>query len=132
VELVAIVLGVLGAILSVLQVALDRPADSKTGETTEDRVKRLSRSLKEAVALISQIETEIKDRTALAEKLQNDVKTYNQLVQIKKPEVEAVAQLLRGELRSEGRKTFWRGVAVNFIFFVLGASASVVATMLVK
>ncbi len=94
------------------------------GETTEERVKKLTRSLHEALSLIKSIEGEIKARSTLASQLQNDIDTYNKLVDVKKPEVEAIAQLLRGELKKEGRSSFWKGVLTNFLFFILGAAAS--------
>ena len=88
--------------------------------------------MREATELVSHIESEITSRSALAEKLQKDVDVYNKLVELKKPEVEAVAQLLRGELEREGKISFWKGFATNFLFFVLGAIASGIITMLVK
>jgi t-SNARE complex subunit (syntaxin) len=89
--------------------------------TVEDRIRILSHSLAEVTNLISQIEAEVRTRSALVEKLKKDAELYNQIVEINKPEVEAVAQLLRGELKQESKKNFWLGVAVNFVFFVLGA-----------
>jgi hypothetical protein len=92
----------------------------------------LTNSLREATELISHIESEITSRSALAEKPQKDVDVYNKLVELKKPEVEAVAQLLRGELKKEGKRSFWKGFATNFLFFVLGAIASGIIAILVK
>jgi t-SNARE complex subunit (syntaxin) len=89
--------------------------------TVEDRIRILSHSLTEVTNLISQIESEVKTRSELVEKLKKDAELYNKLVEINKPEVEAIAQLLRGELKQESKKNFWLGVAVNFVFFVLGA-----------
>ena len=101
-------------------------------ETIEDRVRHLTKSLDEATALIGNIESEIKARSQLATELQRDIDQYNKLVEIKKPEVEAIAQLLRGELKKEGRATFWKGFAINFGFFILGAAASLIITLLLK
>jgi len=74
--------------------------------------------------LISQIETEIDNRQALVHKLQSDIETYRQITELNQSQVEAVAQLLRGELRKESHRSFWRNVAINFGFFVLGAVVS--------
>ncbi len=97
-----------------------RNPTSGGGETTEARVTRLTRSLTEASKLITEIEREIQKRTQLATTLQEQVNTYNELAALRKSEVEAVAQALRGELRNEGKRSFWQGFAMNFFFFLLG------------
>lgn len=111
----------LGKIIT--QFLLDEHREEKT-ETIEDRVSKLTRALQETTSLINNIEQEIKARSELATQLQEDAERYKQIVELKKPEVEAVAQLLRGELKAESSKSFWKGVFVNFIFFLLGAAAS--------
>ncbi len=128
------VLGAFGALASYLIQLVDSIRRKKRqGEaTTEDRVKRLTKSLEESVALIGSIETEIKARAELAKQLKQDIDQYNKLVELKKPEVDAIAQLLRGELAREGRASFWKGFAINFLFFVLGAGASLIITMWMK
>ena len=93
-------------------------------ETLDVRVNKLTNSLGDATHLISQIETEIETRSELASRLRDDINRYNKLKKLRAPEVEAVAQVLRGELKSEGSKSFWKGVIVNFIFFLLGAGFS--------
>jgi hypothetical protein len=116
----------LGAVASLLAEIVPRffREKKKSDETIEDRVARLTQSLEEATGLIRNIENEIKARSTLASQLRGDVDRYNQLVQLKKPEVEAVAQLLRGELKKESTSSFWKGFAVNFLFFALGAGTS--------
>jgi hypothetical protein len=99
-------------------------ADKTTRETLETRVDALTTSLRDATQLISQIESEIETRSELATRLRDDVERYDQLKKLSAPEVEAVAQVLRGELKSEGTKSFWKGVIVNFVFFLVGAAAS--------
>ncbi|MCG8345630.1 MAG: hypothetical protein MI685_10815 [Chlorobiales bacterium] len=101
-------------------------------ETIQDRVNRLTKSLEESVSLIGNIETEIKARSKLAKQLEEDINRYNKLVELKKPEVDAITQLLRGELAREGRSTFWKGVTINFLFFVLGAGATLFINMMMN
>jgi peptidoglycan hydrolase CwlO-like protein len=101
-------------------------------QTIQDRIGSLTKALGEATTLISHIESEIQARSALAEQLQKDIDEYNKITELKKPEVEAVAQLLRGELQKEGRSTFWKGFALNFVFFILGAAVSIIITFLAK
>jgi hypothetical protein len=104
--------------------------DGSQRDTIERKVTALTASLGDAVKLISQIENEIKARSELAGKLREDVDRFNQLKQISGAEVEAVVQVLRGELRLERRKSFWQAVGVNFIFFMLGAGTSLLISRL--
>jgi methyl-accepting chemotaxis protein len=101
-------------------------------ETIEERIKQLTSSLQESTNLIAEVESEISERSALVEKLKKDAETYEQVVKLKGPEVEAVAQLLRGELKKEGSRSFWKGVAVNFLFFILGLIASILLGLVMK
>ena len=94
-------------------------------ETLEDRINKLTSALKESSHLVTEVEIEINERKNLVKELQKDAEKYEKLVSINKDQVEAVAQLLQGELRKEGNKSFWKGIMVNFIFFVLGAGVSV-------
>ena len=93
-------------------------------ETLEARIRKLSSALAESSRLVGEVESEISKRQALVSELQQDAERYQNLVSINREQVEAVAQLLQGELRKEGRKSFWAGVAVNFVFFSLGALLS--------
>jgi hypothetical protein len=125
-------ISILGGLFSIIWGIFVMRKSPSQDDTIEHRVRRLTTSLEEATALISNIESEIRARSKLATQLQQDIDQYNKLVEVKKPEVEAIAQLLRGELRREGRVTFWKGVAINFIFFVLGATASFLITFVAK
>lgn len=128
---IAVVTSVLGALASyVVEFFRHGPKTRKSGETIEDRVGKLTKALTDATALIGSIEAEINARSALATQLQADVDKYTKLVEVKKPEVEAIAQLLRGELKKEGRSSFWKGFATNFLFFILGVGASWVINLI--
>jgi uncharacterized coiled-coil protein SlyX len=98
------------------------------GETTEQRIGRLGKSLSESVRLIDEIKNEIESRQALLSRLRDDVKTYERLKAVKQTEVDAVIQSLRGEIRKEGRRSFWRDFAVKLLFFVMG----VVVTLILR
>jgi len=119
----ALLLGLLASVIAaLLQIILRR----RKGETTQDRINRLAKSLAGAVQLINQIEKEIEERRSLVTKLQNDIHTYKRIASLNRSEVEAVSQLLRGELRREGGRAFWQNAAVDFLFFVLGAGITLV------
>lgn len=93
-------------------------------QTLENRINKLSAALKESSRLVAEVEEEVSKRQALVSELQADAERYQKLVSINQDQVEAVAQLLQGELRKEGRKSFWVGVLANFVFFALGAALS--------
>jgi len=99
-----------------------------TKETLDERIERLTKSLTEATHLVGNIQNEIEERHKLVTKLQRDIDTYNKIASLKSDEVEAVAQVLRSELKSEGKKSFWQGVAINFVFFALGAILTLLTT----
>jgi hypothetical protein len=113
---------VLGATLSIVYKILSeyKRKSRKSEETIEERVQTLTRSLHEATRLVGSIETEIKTRSALATQLQKDIEQYNQLVQMKKPKVEAVAQLLRGELQKENRGVILEEHCCEFHLLYIG------------
>jgi peptidoglycan hydrolase CwlO-like protein len=94
-------------------------------ETLEDRINKLTSALQESSHLVTEVESEINERKNLVQELQKDAEKYEKLVSINKEQVEAVAQLLQGELRKEGNKSFWKGIIANFIFFILGAGVSI-------
>jgi t-SNARE complex subunit (syntaxin) len=135
--IIALAVSSFGLITSIIatsaQRALEKELQSRgTKETIEERINKLTSSLQESTNLIAEVESEISERSALVEKLKKDAETYEQLVKLKASEVEAVAQLLRGELKKEGSRSFWKGVLVNFLFFALGLIASVVVNLLMK
>lgn len=96
----------------------------KQDPTLESRIDSLTTSLKDAAGLIDHIESEIQHRSSLADKLKRDVERYKTLKDMDAEEVEAIMQSLRGELKKEGRKSFWAGVGINFVFFTFGAFIS--------
>jgi TolA-binding protein len=93
-------------------------------ETLEKRIAKLVAALKESSKLVAEVEIEISKRQSLVTELQQDAEKYKRLVSLNKEQVDAVAQLLQGELRKEGNKSFWKGVLVNFLLFGLGALLS--------
>ena len=124
VALVASLGAVVPVLFELLQRQLARRRTKGRKETTEMRIRRLTTSLSEAVDLIDGIEKEIDSRQTLVGRLQKDVKRYTKLAALKKGEVEAVAQSLRGEIQREERRSFWQNVGLNAFFFGLGILAS--------
>lgn len=119
-------LALVGAAASIVSSLVIQYFEKKKGKlvTLEQRIEKLTSALKESSRLVSEVESEIQSRQKLVSELQQDADRYKQLITLNQEQVDAVAQVLKGELRKEGTKSFWLGVLVNFIFFILGASLS--------
>ena len=50
------------------------------------------------------------------------------IISLTEEQVKAVRTTLNNELQKEGRKSFWQGVIVNFVFFVSGAIVSYIVS----
>jgi hypothetical protein len=127
---VSVILGVAGAAASILGSLLTEYFKQKKRgkETLETRIEKLTSALQESSRLVSEVEREIASRRDLVAELRRDADKYQNLVSLNRDQVDAVAQLLQGELRKEGNKSFWRGAALNFVFFAIGAAISWVAS----
>lgn len=97
---------------------------NKKKETLEDKINKLTSALKESSHIITSVESEIQSRQKLVSELQDDAQRYEKLISMNQEQVDAVAQVFQGELQKESKKSFWKGVAVNFIFFIMGAIVS--------
>jgi len=97
----------------------------KYGESSGERIERLSKSLKEAASLSSEIENEITRRNEIVEKLKTDLKRYEELKKLKESEVDAVVHTMRGELRREGNKSLWQSAGLNLVFFLAGIAVTI-------
>lgn len=123
-----LVAGGLAIGIEYLKLRIDRKIRERKGETAPERIEKLSRALTDATNLIGGIERELKERHRLVEKLREDCDRYDQLAKLKATEVEAVVQSLRGELRQEGRRSFWQSAFLNFVFFLAGVLVTVYVT----
>jgi hypothetical protein len=93
-------------------------------ESLEERIEILTNALADSAKLVSQIEREIDQRRSVVERLEQDAKTYQEIANLRRTEVEAVAQMIRGEIKTESRRSFWQQVAVNLLFFLLGIAST--------
>jgi DNA relaxase NicK len=113
----------IGAVLSFWSAFADRKKTTKE-DSLETKVASLTSALGESTKIINHIQSEIESKHKLVEKLKEDHEHYEKLVNLKESDVEAVAQLLRGELQKESNKSFTKSVAANFVFFFLGSIVS--------
>jgi hypothetical protein len=119
-----------GELLSVWRQRRTTGIEVTSVESPEQRIRRLISALSEAATTVEQIEDEIRERHELAQQLQADVRKYERLREVNQEEVEAVAQVLGGELRKGERRSFLTGFLLNLVFFVLGVGATIVLSML--
>ena len=111
--------------IELLKRTVDRKLKDKFGESSEEKIDRLTKSLKEASSLSNDIESEIVRRNKLVKKLRSDLIRYEELKKLKETEVEAVVQTMRGELKREGNKSLWFSAGLNFVFFLAGIAVTV-------
>ncbi len=109
-----------------------RQRERETEPTVEQRIDRLTSALTEASRAIQQIESEMNERRHLAEELQRDVETYNRLKELNQQQIEAITQVVGEAATGEARRSFWYGVAVNFGFFLLGATVSIIVQLVIR
>lgn len=89
-------------------------------DPTRDRVQKLITALSESTKVMEAIRREIDANQKMVDRLQADVKTHEQLLALHRSEVEAVAQVVAGEVRREGRRSLYMALAINAFFFGLG------------
>jgi len=116
--------GALSVGAEILKAKIEAKVRERRGETTAVRIEKLFQALSESTRMIASIERELNERSGLVQRLRDDCKRYDELAKLKGAEVEAVVQSLRGELRKEGKRSFWQAVGLNFLFFLAGVVVS--------
>lgn len=113
----------LSLIFEVIFIFLKKKNESKDDNITF-RIKEVSEKLEGLAEEISELQDELEKRIQLVEKLQKEAEEAENIISLTENQVKAVRTTLNNELKKEGQKSFWKGVVVNFIFFVLGAFIS--------
>ena len=132
-ELLLAVIGVaVGGLLSALAASYSenmRRLNRASGERVQERVDRLTETLRDAMRALAatseELQQEVDQGQQLVAKLQADAHRYEELTRVNRAQAEAVAVLMRAELEAEGRRSFWKGFAMNFGFFLAGVVVSV-------
>jgi biopolymer transport protein ExbB/TolQ len=127
-EFLTVLAGVLASLVVGLLTALVAYAKRrrliKRAPTLEDTIVTLARSLEDASATISEIENEIAKRREITEKLREDTQRYQQLRELSQPQVEAIAQAIRGEVAASARRSIYINAVIAFgialVFFLGG------------
>ena len=128
VVLIGLIGGLVGAMLNVYSFAARNDWEIKP-ESLRDRVKRLTSSLQYAMKALektsAELQKEIDQSQQLLAKLEQDAQSYEQLAQINRPGREAVAMLVRGEVKAESSRSSRQQFLLNLGFFIAGAALSV-------
>ncbi len=123
-SIIGAIAALLASLLAGISVFLAEKRRREKAPSLEDRITTLTENLKTSSSVISEIASEIEKRRQIADKLKNDVQRYEQLREISQPQVEAIAQTIRSEIRGESRKSVWRNAIITFfialVFFFIG------------
>lgn len=84
--------------------------------------------LESSVQELGGLQAELEERVKMVEKLKEEAEQAETIISLTEEQVKAVRTTLNRELQRESQKSFWQGVAVNFIFFVLGAVVSYIVS----
>jgi biopolymer transport protein ExbB/TolQ len=87
-----------------------------------ERIRTLTGSLNSAARTISEIEGEIKKREELVRRLQSDAETASKLSALNKPQLDAVAQVLKSEIERDQRQSFWMAQGLAIFYTILGVA----------
>jgi len=88
------------------------------------RIEVLTKSLNTAAVTIGQIEDQIKQRQLLVTQLQHDAETASKLSALNKEQLDAVASVLRSEIKSDQSQNFWSTQLLAFFYAALGVALS--------
>lgn len=128
VTLLSGILGVSSSIVyEVISAILKRKNINKEDDITS-RIKDVSTVLENSVQELGELQTELEERVKMVEKLKEGAEQAETIISLTEEQVKAVRTTLNNELQKEGRKSFWQGVIVNFVFFVLGAIISYIVS----
>ena len=128
VTLLSGILGVSSSIVyEVISTILKRKNINKEDDITS-RIKDVSTVLENSVQESGELQIELEERVKMVEKLKEEAEQAETIISLTEEQVKAVRTTLNNELQKEGRKSFWQGVIVNFVFFVSGAIVSYIVS----
>jgi hypothetical protein len=128
------VAGVATAVVAIIPIV--RPARktigaTETQETLEDRLQRLSGSMRESARLVAEVSAELEAQEATARRLKEEAKTAEALASLHKDQAEAVRKMLDVELSGQARRIRSDAIKVAVASFVAGGGLTLLVTLLV-
>lgn len=128
VSMISAILGVSSSIVYELVSTVLRKKKESEEDNITSRIEKVTKVLDGSAQEINVLQIELEKRIKLVEKLQEEAKEAENIITLTEAQVKAVKTTLNKELQKESRKSFWQGVAVNFIFFILGALVSYIVS----
>lgn len=101
-----------------------RRTETRIEQDLPSKIQKLTASLNSAAEVIGQIELEIKQRQELVQQLEKDADKASKLAALNKDQLDAVAQVLRTEIKSDERQNFWTAQILAFFYAALGVALS--------
>ena len=126
-----VLLSLAGVISSILvELLLHRLSNKKDQQEKDisDRIKSVTDILSNSMTELDLLQKELGQRIELVEKLKKEADQAEQIISLTEEQVKAFKNTLNQELEKESKKSFWQGVLVNFVFFILGAIASYIVS----
>lgn len=118
-----------GATTSIIYQFIDRYRNKGIQKPDiSDRIKTVTDVLSKSMNDLESLQKELEQRIKLVDKLKAEADQAEQIISMTEEQVTAIRKALNQELQKEGKKSFWQGVAVNFVFFILGAIASYIVS----
>lgn len=102
----------------------DRRSLARNPANRTRQVQELKTALDKALSIVTAFRDEIAERDRLLQELEEKVENRRALAQLDAPEVDAVVDQLRSELRREGRRGLARDVVLGAFFFGAGIAAT--------
>ena len=101
-----------------------KKANAKYQKAKEDialRIRLVSDSLNNSASELTEIQKHLKERIDFVIKLSEDAKKAEEIASLNAEQVNSINSLLSDNLKKESKKSFWHGVIVNIVFFILGS-----------
>ena len=128
----AAIAGVVGGCVSIAFGMISLFLRRKKQHEKEDiavKIKGISDSLSKSAGELVDLQEQLKERIAFVEDLSAQAKKAEDIASLNKDQLDAVSEILNANLKKEGKRSFWQGVLVNFIFFILGAVVSYIVAV---
>ena len=133
--LMALITAVLGSTFSILfstiQAEIRKKRETKNDDVAE-RIKIVAEKLLSTSDELNDVQMQLEKRIIFVNEIKAQAEEAEQLLNLRKSEVDAIRTTLAKELKYEGKISFWKGVAVNFLFFIGGSIVSLLASNLFK
>lgn len=100
-------------------------------QTLESKLRLLSQTSSRAVELSKQVTVEIDGLSEAARKARAEAEEAQAAASLSAEARDAVATLVRKELRTSDRRGIWTNVILSAVFFALGVGASIIVNMTV-